>query len=206
MGNPYKILLSILLSILIKLHGKSHAKSGDSMAMPQPLGAAAYYPLSRLGPRPEPSLQTLWYIFFVWDHEKKQFNSKKVITHKKNNNTVCLHKIWKSMSSDIIIYSVESSNRVTCGPAQFLRSHQTGGSRNRTTGWVVFNGVFVGTYWSPFTHGPMLAQERVMTSRLGLIGCPKIMWCFINIVRQPQLIANTPIKSLYPIYPQANLA
>ena len=83
MGNPYKILLSILLSILIKLHGKSHAKSGDSMAMPQPLGAAAYYPLSRLGPRPEPSLQTLWYIFFVWDHEKKQFNSKKVITHKK---------------------------------------------------------------------------------------------------------------------------
>ena len=145
-------------------------------------------------------------IFLCGTMRKNSLIQKKVITQKKKKVTVCLHKIWKSMSSDIIIYSVESSNRVTCGPAQFLRSHQTGGSRNRTTGWVVFNGVFVGTYWSPFTHGPMLAQEMVMTSRLGLIGCPKIMWCFINIVRQPQLIANTPIKSLYPIYPQVNLA
>ena len=77
MGNPYKILLSILLSILIELHGKSHAKSGDSMAMPQPLGAAAYYPLSRLGPRPEPSLQTLWYIFLCGTMRKNSLIQKK---------------------------------------------------------------------------------------------------------------------------------
>lgn len=208
MGNPYKILLSILLSILIKLHGKSHAK------FPMQNLVIAWQCHNLWAQQRTTPCRGLDHVlsrackhsdifFCVGPWEKNSLLQKKCDHTKKK---LCLHKIWKSMSSDISIYScwIQQSSDVWSCPI-LEKPPNAGGPRNRITGWVVFNGVFVG-YWSPFIHGPMLTQERVMTSRLGLIGCPKIMWCFINIVRQPQLIANTPIESLYPLYPQVNLA